>query len=1502
MVALAAGVVDVPLTPLSQSSSDTMGPLGRLKHLIDGQIKKYEPHYTGTSGVVPAKVKVSPRDAFVSLPSTARSVVDGSGTSPLWTPPQLLGDLGDQLVSIVGGVPRVFNGNAWSLYGNTRTLTNKLSQDVFHTSQRTIQAPDSAWLAGVTCSVWTETVNVATGALTTSYVAFKADNGAWIVTPTVLFASSDVTIRTMAKTVTDGTYFYVFFNNATHMVIRVYRTTGAFIGTQNFALPTSTITPGPWDVTKAVSAGGYTILYAQPVAAGSNAGMLFVGVGCDGTTVSTQGSTDNTVLGDAGVAFLTNDTGNGLAYLATASGSGTGAIWAYEISNLTVTHFFSTGITTGDGSDPDSLAGWVTNAGSAGYIVNISYTHLPQATVALHGPVFDPALRYIKTFQTSRTNSTAILRITQSVAQVSRAFAINGDYYTLGYYQSGGGNTIVTKKQAVTIFSGDYMIGAALQPIAVRAGDFTEGSPIATNSAGQSSGIGAVSCFCTPGQSSLGISAGDSVTATTAFGLGNGIPDGTLVLKWSMQNLTGGNMNGTRFNCVGPSIAAVNGTFDVIADGGSAGGFHTFYTPQYTIQQVAAVASGTFTATGTRSATGMTAFEVTDLSATITPDVAGFYYNGNIIVSGGATSGTNGTFPIARIRVGGQLYTSATGPGTPFTLAVLPFNPASTTIWVVTTTQTTNNDVFTASVAPSSPNLWSLAAGDFDSSYIGADLVVISDGQIPGNVNTYPITSAPNLQTLVTGGSTTILPQIFALPLPAISIQLTTQQAYTFNLQDVVLDYTYLGAIVVVQGAANPANNGTYQITQILTNGPGTFTTVPLNGLANQVNEAFTSAQTVTIFFAPITGQQYQPTWYLVPLSGTQPIAGRFEYGLAYADWRVEGDPTVGPNLFPFDVASPVQTSAGWQIVLPYRAQNVTAGVTQATVAGQVNLVQEVFSSTVGLKAFTIGNASGQSYANSGELLIPGTMATVFTPSGFLEDNVNLGFEQPFLVGQSVGPSAALGLTLGATYFVVAVAEYSDEDGNRIFSVPSPALQVQMSGANNIATYGGRLLFPLGTGGAPVSATYGTTTRQVTISLYRTAWINGVPTTQRFKITDDLNVNGLAPVSATNASGFSFPDSFTWQYIDTNPDNGLNANEILYTDKSFLPRFPAPAFVGGVGSWKNREWVIGYDGAIWMSGEKTEGDAIWFNPAFRYVLPTNDKPKAMAAMEDYLLIFCAKSIWYIPAAQFPDATGSNGALPTPVQLPFQNGSANGFACTIRDGAAYDSTAGGVWMITRSLDNVWLGEPVQDSLTGAVTGLVVDEDQRLFVQQAGSNVVCVYDRVPQAWYEWRSPTQGLLLATYLGQTAYQDTATVNVVTPGGTADIIAGVTTGIAPDLTLAPFNFANVRGVKRVWEFQVVGSYLGPHNLNVVLSYPEDEEPPTLYAPFTPLPGEPYIAPFNPLQEEAAEFGVRIYVDFAGISVPGLSAAFEMISAQVGVDQTIGIKKRPQALTMTAKT
>jgi hypothetical protein len=1484
-MALTPGVIDIPLGVLNQTPSDTQGPLGRLIALLDAQVKHYESQQVNASTTVPTKLSVEPRDAFVSLPQATRSIVDGTASSAPWTNPGTIGALGNQLVVTSNSVPRVFDGSNWIAYPDTRTVTRTLQSSTYHTSQHTIQAPDSAYLNGTTAVVWTETQALAAGPTTTTYIGFQS-SGVSLVAPRVLF-SAVAPVVTAAKVIQDGTTFFSFYNTQTNVFVDAWDTNGQHLATNTFALSSGSPTPGFWDAIATPTAGGYTALAATDHGAflGSDTGIDLYAIKYASGVISLNHVLVDTMAGTYGLAFLGNGTGNGLSYIATYEYFDTGTIHVYELTNQAITHTYSTGIAPANTTPIPELTGFASLDNDNNVVVTFSMTQGSYFNYT-SGPANDPAVRMIEVYTTDRSDVTTKIKTIQSLDQASRAFEIDGEWYVVGYYQSGSGLLYQATQQTVTHTSGDYMTGAATQPLSVQAGDFADGSTFSVTSAPSPSNAVSISV----GHSSVAITGTDNVVAVTASGLSYyGIPDGTPLLRWTFANIPTAVYSGSQLVVAGGSIFSGTVTVDIVS-----GPSTQILTPVVDVNNTP-IPTGTFTATGTVQVTRFAQYTVSALYPNVDAPTAHLFWDGlgsvTITGSGAGNNVSNAAIqrlydPNHNLNRAAQVspYDSTFNPNYGYGL------PTVASIWVPFSTQSNGTDTYSAAISPHSPNLWGFSQGEFDSSYIGADLVVTTNAQQPANTGTFPITASTGSALITTGDSSGIIAQTFSFPYPTVNIQLTTAVPYKFNLQSIApLSYQYQGALVSIQNSADTNNNGVYKITQINTD--GTFIAEPTNGLSNQVNQQFTGSETITIFF-PLTQQSpWQPTWFVVPLTGTQPIVGAFEQGLAYRDWITEADTLIPNSHFPWHVSSVVATPDGLQFVLPFRAESVTQSETLATTAGQVQAVQPEIDSTVGLRVFTLANASGQSLAQSSELLLPGAMATSFTASGFHESGISLGMEAPFLVSQSVGSSGTLGLTFSGIYEYVVVAEYTDDTGNRIFSRPSPALQVQMAGTNNVATIGGRLLWPLSTQGLPIANTYGPTTRQVTISIYRTSMVNGTPTTTHYKITSDLNVNGLAPVTSTNASGFSFPDSFTWNYVDANADVAISANEILYTDKNLLPRYPAPAFSKGVASWQNREWVIGYDGAVWFSGEKDEGDAIWWHPAFRFAFAAEDRPMALASMDSYLLVFCQSSIWYIPADQLPDATG-NGSLPTPVKLPFPVGSANGFALTIKEGVLYDSTAGGVYLITRALQNEWLSEPVKETMT-TVRGFAIDDQQRVFV--LGDDLtIHVYDTIVKTWYQWTSPSQGLILAPYAGTVLYLGASdgTAVKVTSEQAYDLVVDNLVGIAPNIMLAPLSLGNVRGLKRVWEFQIVGGYLGPHNLNVELNYPEDDAPTTTYGPFAANPDEPYVYAINPLVEEASQFGLHIWADFNGIALPGKSFTLEMVSCQVGMDPS-GLNKRP---------
>jgi hypothetical protein len=1476
---LTPAVLDVPLSTLSQTPPDHAGPMGRLVAMKNAEVRQYLPPQAGGAGggSTPQAVLVQQREGFVSVSGETRNSTDGTGPQDPLVTGELLATLGDQLVNIGNSVPKVYNGSTWTTYrdAETRVLTGKLSETTLHTSSKTIQACDSAVIGDVTCFVWTETNEN----LTASYIGFKSALGAWVVTPRVLHAMTDETDHALAKVVSDGTRFWVFYNRenleapSRRIHVEVYDTHGVLLSGDVKARDWTT-SPGFWDI---VTTPSGAVLLAQPAsfAVGSDVHVEFTKFTFTGPSTIVQSShTDASIHCQGPVAWLTNDAGfSAFSYLATLGPTEAAVlVRAYEVDESTLAQVHEFVVTTlGNQQTIDSMTGYI-RAGS-GIEVVVALSTLSEYSPPA-GPPNDPGLRNVKVWNCSRTNVTTLIKQANGVVLQSRAFRVltsppeAPDYYAVTYYQSGGG---IARKESLSIAHtlGDLMIGEAEQTIDVEPGNITTGAP-------HTIGSSSATLFVTQAIATITHNAGDSATAATqqwkflnaTFAQGIfGTPSGMAI--GSYLNITGSSI--TTNNQSYLIIGFLSTTIIVTEPVGSLG--HTMVDD--TLVGVTASLTSNVTLTIPTAAFTGSDGKVSQLnpSETVPDDMIPSFIPGTITVAGASHSGNNRSFTVARFL---QHLPAIFPPGA----ASTPYQAESTLIVCTPAGSPVTEPLgtgVTVTLAPVFQNTWIFGSESFNGTYVGGNLIVSGAGD--GNNGEFAITSVVS-DAIGTASQPGQLPQRFQSPLPSVKVQIPEASlALTIKLQSVTFNDSYIGSFITIAGADHDANNTTFVIVGVVS--AHVVQVRPTLGVTGQRDDLFGVGVTATIVFSTEPQPIWQPCWFLTPLSVAQQTAGRFEYGIAYADWRRDGatlsDPGIGAdfsrNNFPFALSSVVKSNLVDNVVaLPYRALSFTAG--QVVRSGPNTIgVSAVQESTVGIKAFTLaGAAFGQAVQSSGELLLPGAMAAAFSASGFHEDGVNIGFEQPFLVSQSTDGST-LGLTPAIKYEYVVVGELMDENGDRSFTIPSPPLSVGMTGTNNIATIGGRLPGP-------------TNRTLVGLSIYRTSVQSDTPTVQHYKATNDLDVNGIG-FTFTSVNGGAAKD--TWQFVDSIPDVAILSSEILYTDKGLTPRYPAPAYSQGVGSWCNRAWLVGYDGAIWMSGEKTEGDALWFTPLFRYVLPTDDKPVALAPLDEFLLVFCSRSIWYIPKTDFPSANLAVGSLPTPVQLPFQNG-CTGWALTIRAGVAYSSTAGGVWLITRQLTNAWLSQDVQTDLAAPATSMLVDERQRLFVF-AGTTSAFVFDQVSQCWSTWVLPAAAALASAWRGHATYQDLlapAHVAVHTPGAFADTINGVRTGAPPDITLAGVSMAGVRSFKRCWAIQIVGQYKGPHNLNAVVSYPdEDGQVPTTYGPFTVDPASPYVYEVNPDPEEASTFGLRIFADFGGVENPGNSFTLELVSFEVGVEGNI---------------
>ena len=249
-MALTPSLVDIFLGSLSQVQSERSGPIGRLLTAKNVIARQFDP------GAQPQRIALKQRNGFTAYSTDLRSALDGSSVDSTgkWDNPEMLTALDAQPVSIANAIPRVWNGTSWSYYGDTRAVTNKLAQDVVHTSNHTIQASTQAVLNGVTCFVWTESTISNALPVTGVYISVRAADGAWLRTPQLLYGDPTTNDQTLAKVVADPTIpaFWVFFNKVglggPKIAVHLYDLNGQLIATTEIVRNDPT-TPGFFDAT-----------------------------------------------------------------------------------------------------------------------------------------------------------------------------------------------------------------------------------------------------------------------------------------------------------------------------------------------------------------------------------------------------------------------------------------------------------------------------------------------------------------------------------------------------------------------------------------------------------------------------------------------------------------------------------------------------------------------------------------------------------------------------------------------------------------------------------------------------------------------------------------------------------------------------------------------------------------------------------------------------------------------------------------------------------------------------------------------------------------------------------------------------------------------------------------------------------------------------------------------------------------------------------------------------
>lgn len=251
------------------------------------------------------------------------------------------------------------------------------------------------------------------------------------------------------------------------------------------------------------------------------------------------------------------------------------------------------------------------------------------------------------------------------------------------------------------------------------------------------------------------------------------------------------------------------------------------------------------------------------------------------------------------------------------------------------------------------------------------------------------------------------------------------------------------------------------------------------------------------------------------------------------------------------------------------------------------------------------------------------------------------------------------------------------------------------------------------------------------LPIFRTVANGSIP--QRLTEEPSFNLSPVAYQSATQV----FADTKADLAIDT-ALNSLAARPALYTSGGALDDQQPPASIT-MFSHVDRLFVLAGDKKTWWYSKSFNDDigvAPGFNVAFRIVMPTEQT--AGASMDDKAVFFGPSGVSYmLGIGPAKDGTGSDFVTPTKIQTDVGCINARSVV-SMPDGIMFQSLRG-IYILTRTLDVVWIGRAVQDTLaafpniTSAV--MVPNRNEIRFTANnlAGTNgVVMVYNYIEKQW--------------------------------------------------------------------------------------------------------------------------------------------------------------------------
>lgn len=352
-----------------------------------------------------------------------------------------------------------------------------------------------------------------------------------------------------------------------------------------------------------------------------------------------------------------------------------------------------------------------------------------------------------------------------------------------------------------------------------------------------------------------------------------------------------------------------------------------------------------------------------------------------------------------------------------------------------------------------------------------------------------------------------------------------------------------------------------------------------------------------------------------------------------------------------------------------------------------------------------------------------------------------------------------------------------------------------------------------------LDVTFGLSSSQLVVQIY------GLPTTMKTRVSVEfyrslVNAQAVLYYLATVENSDSFSAGIEI-FTDTVADSAIQSNTTLYTSAGVLP-FLMPAGGNAVATKNGRLYITDSElpNRVFYTNEKNATFGLASPGGISIEGSTVGGPyRALVALDDRMVLFKARgSHWF--TGRGPTDTGADSDFSPIVDLPFNVGTVRPRSVVVVPQGVMFQSERGIRLLDRSLNESYVGAPVERFNAQIVTQTIVSPDEDLVRFYTFGGNTLVFSTLYNEWYVWTpQPTTSACL---YGSTALALQATSLAAwreTPAAFTDPLLPGGVPIITRYVLALLQFAGVQGFQRIYRILFLGERRGNCTVRAQAAY-----------------------------------------------------------------------------------